>query len=187
MDKIFKLLNEIIKNIEREIELIETEEDGRVNSMLSEKNILKLIESYCGKERIKFIPHSNFRSWYDFALEYEGKFVPVNIKISKCNSCDNVSSKEGMLFAITGLMPNSSNCRNWNVFNKTLADNRNKELDTDYYFIVINKKTKEVFPMSLLSANSLIANGNNLPFQINWGKNKTISEKNRKESIKYVF
>lgn len=63
-----------------------------------------------------------------------------------------------------------------------------RENNRDYYFLVINKdNSKDIFYSSLKSLNILTPNGNNLPFQANWAKNKVLKERNFKEAKEFIL
>ena len=59
--------------------------------------------------------------------------------------------------------------------------------DADYYFIVCFKNTGKLMLTSLKRINSLTPNGNNLPFQCNWGQNKNVTNRSDKEQMKYII
>jgi hypothetical protein len=61
-------------------------------------------------------------------------------------------------------------------------NNRNKK---DYYFIVLNKNNKNnIIINSVKGLSILTPNINNLPFQINWSKNKKFNYGNINKKIK---
>lgn len=155
--------------------------DGRVNSSENEREFIENLTSnnefniFLRNNNLKII-HSKIREWYDVAIENNNnnEFYPINIKITDLNKMqnDNLNSKLGIYYSLTGKIPNFSNEIQWEKFFKELHENFN-QTDADYYFLVINKNnTKDVFWNSLKKLNSLTPNGNNLPFQCEWNKNR---------------
>ncbi|MCV3392005.1 restriction endonuclease [Campylobacter sp. IFREMER_LSEM_CL2101] len=154
-------------------------EDGRINSATNEDEILKTLN-----QNFKNIKKPYIRSWYDFSI-IDKEEIYINIKISDLdnNAADNCSSKLGMGYALSGIknMPIS-----WDAFHKMLA--KELKIGYDYYFLVINKNnTKDCFYTSLKRIQYLVPNGNNLPFQCDWSKNRNFSNRSELESIKYIL
>lgn len=155
--------------------------DGRANSIINEDEVLDLlVPVYQGA-----IERSQIRSWYDFLITDGRNEVFVNIKVSDLSngSADNLSAKQGMGYALTGIkdMPND-----WKAFNELLFAGLRSGFD--YYFLVINKKdTSDVFWTSLKRIETLQSNGNNLPFQCCWKKNRVWSKRNEYEATEYIL
>ena len=166
-----KTLTDIVWFLQQQnITLSHTNGDGRLKSASDEAIILKAINS-------KFnIMCGDLRDWFDFGFEENGIFCPVNIKISTLITADNLNCKLGIYYALTGQDPKQDpNFRNeigWEeYFQKLSADIQ--ENNVDYYFLIINKtNTKDIFAVSLKGLNILVPNGNNLPFQAIWNKNR---------------
>ena len=138
--------------------------DGRIDSIKNEYEVLQRIEK-SPNFNIK-IPSS--RSWADFFIDG----IPVNIKITTTKTADNAGSKEGIYYTLTGLAYQGSN--DWEHYLHLLKDNI-KKTDKDYYFLVINKTDlNDIFFNSLRYINTLVPNGNNLPFQIKWADNRDL-------------
>lgn len=170
MQKLVDIQN-YLKNIQ--FSLSKNQDGGRINSILNESEILKIIEN---KFNIN-IPQS--RNWADFYINN----IPVNIKITT-TTADNASSKKGLYYALTGEVYTGSD--NWNIYLKSLKENI-KNTDKDYYFLIINKNnTNDIFINSLKKLSKLQANGNNLPFQIKWYDNK-ISQNNTWQESKNML
>ena len=166
MIKTQNILDNICNYLKKQnINLSSQQNDGRVNSILNEDEILKIIEQ-------KFeIDIPSARDWADFYIDK----IPVNIKITTTNTADNASSKKGLYYALTGQIYQGNN--QWEDYLKQLKQNI-KDTDKDYYFLVINKNnTKDIFINSLKQISTLQPNGNNLPFQIKWCDNKTMNPK----------
>lgn len=164
-------------------------EDGRLSSAISEDIIINdLINNF--KNSDIYIEKAPPRYWYDFSIKYNNKFYPVNLKITEGKTADNISSKFGMFYALTGLqyneIKNEGNLNQWEPFNKALkkfyCDN-----DKDYYFLVIFKEDAKILFSSLKRIDILTPNGNNLPFQCNWGKNIIPTTRSKDEQQKYIL
>ncbi len=154
-------------------------DDGRLNSATNEEMILKKLF-----EKFKEIKIPSIREWYDFRI-YDKEEIFVNIKISDLNngSADNCSSKLGMGYALSGVknMPLT-----WDKFHSMLVDEL--KIGHDYYFLVINKNnTQDCFYTSLKRIQTLVPNGNNLPFQCDWSKNREFSNRTEIEAMRYIL
>lgn len=183
MNELIKIVNELKGNVA----LTNTQADGRLNSAIDEDSVVLLVKEACEKLGYTFI-EAPARFWYDFAFEVNGKFYPVNVKISTCNSADNVSSKLGMFYALTGKKPSQVKGLNqWETFMEKLFENLDYTGESDYYFLVVNKTNSEVFATSLMRVQKLTPNGNNLPFQAKWKDNMDFSERTREEAMNYVL
>ena len=163
-------------------ELSSNDADGRVNSGVNEHEILEhLLESDFGQ--IINLPPP--RCWYDFAIINNTGELFVNIKVSDLSNsaADNLSSKKGMGYALTGIKDIPDN---WEDFNNVIS--RSIRPGYDYYFLVVDKKNpNDVFWTSLKRIEKLQANGNNLPFQCNWSANREWSHRSEEEAIKYIL
>ncbi|WP_026943009.1 hypothetical protein [Helicobacter rodentium] len=142
--------------------------DGRINLAFNEDEILKLLES-------KFtIKHPKIRDWVDFSFYENNVFCPVNIKVSTTKTTDNLNCKLGIYYALTGKIPPFDNSVSWEIYFKTLSENLEPN-SKDYYFLIINKDNpSDVFVTSLKSLESILPNGNNLPFQAKWDNNRQL-------------
>ncbi len=175
--KIPKTLSEIVKYLAKiNLKLSARFEDGRINATMNEDEVIKLIKKKFDIE----IPKS--RQWFDFSIEHNGEFYPVNIKITDTTHADNLNCKLGIYYSLTGKFPDFPNEISWLDYFQKLKDNL-KETKKDYYFLVINKNdNKDIFVNSLRSLSILQPNGNNLPFQCRWEVNKKPKNRNYKES-----
>lgn len=179
-----KILDDI-KNylINNKLNLSNGSRDGRINSAVNENVILSHIKS----EYNDIIKISKMRDWYDFSIEKDGEFYPINIKITDTTHADNLNCKLGIYYALSGKLPLFDNEVSWiEYFNKLhQAINEN---DKDYYFLVINKKNAtDIFVNGLKTLNQLQPNGNNLPFQCKWDINRKPSERNFDEAKKFLL
>ncbi len=131
------------------------------------------------------------RTWYDFLVSGsnpDDPWVPINLKVSTLRGNDNVSSKAGLFYALTGLQPRNQLVANWDLFCRNVATNVRREgCDADYYFIVVEKnrgnKVGRVFWTSLLHIERVTPNGSNPPFQCCWGENTNRVARPRAESV----
>lgn len=170
--------------------------DGRVNSSKNEDEIKQhLIISTRSNEKFRnewglelFLSPS--REWYDFSIKRfaDDWFVPVNIKVSEEHSADNLNCKLGLYYALTGLMPDFTNAIAWPDFFEKLHAHLGAHDDKDYYFLCVNKRTpSSCFHASLKTLQELTPNGNNLPFQCNWSKNREPLARNQAEATSFLL
>ena len=161
------------------INVSESHEDGRVNSIDDEDTIIDLLVEKFG-DNIETPPP---RCWWD--VKVFG--YPLNIKSSKFgNAADNFSSKAAILYALTDLPEEEVTCTSWKSFQNKLQMNSSQEKPRDYYIIVLDKTTNKVYLQSLKSLQKLTSNGNNLPFQINWARNTEIVERSYEEAYEFL-
>ena len=162
------------------INVSESHEDGRVNSIDDEDTIIDLLVEKFG-DNIETPPP---RCWWD--VKVFG--YPLNIKSSKFgNAADNFSSKAAILYALTDLPEEEVTCTSWKSFKNKLQMNSSQEKPRDYYIIVLDKTTKKVYLQSLKSLQKLTSNGNNLPFQIKWKDNTHPIESNYLQSYDFLI
>ncbi len=168
--------------------------DGRVDSQASEQEISKTLLNYAeanewfSQEHGLSIQIAPPRHWFDFCVKGHGFFLPVNVKVSACKSADNLSSKEGVFFALTGVDPSGVTINTWERFFGNLAELRGKDPRADYYFLVVHKEHKgDVFWTSLKCIGQLDPNGNNPPFQCHWGKNRGRVSRSVEDAENYIL
>lgn len=147
--------------------------DGRLDSAESEIVIIKHLKSlFSENKNIEVLDAPRRRHWYDVLIKIDEQIYPINIKITSGEGADNVSSKEGLFYALTGMWPETTRgLTHWQSYNTLLTNNFNASLNTDYYFIIYFKEDETFLFTSLKRINELSPNGNNLPFQCNWSKN----------------
>ena len=178
MERLAEII-EFIKN--SHLELANNNDDGRINSVLNEEQITDIIIP-----KFSYIEKPPIRKWYDIAIKGNiEETIYVNIKVSDfCNGASaNISSKLGMGHALTGIidLPTS-----WKAFNKLVAENI--RIGYDYYFIIIDKNNiNNSYWTSLKRIDKLVSNGNNLPFQCNWSKNRIFSNRTETEAMEYIL
>jgi len=121
-----KILSEIVSYLtDYNFELSSINNDGRVNSILNEDEVLKIIS----KKFDIVIPSS--RNWADFYVND----IPVNIKITTTTTNDNASSKKGIYFALTGQVYVGS--ESWESYLKRLSQDI-RPLRKSFFYVKIN-------------------------------------------------
>lgn len=178
-------LDEIVEFLQRNPLTLETKNitDGRIGSIINEREVLKQLQTH-----YPYVQVTKPRDWYDFKIQ--NPYCPdnkifVNIKITNLDkpSTDNISAKQGMGYALTGIENMPSDYREFHNCLET-----QKKLGFDYYFLIINKNnTSDCFWTSLKKIETLIPNGNNLPFQCNWAKNRQRTNRDESEAIRYIL
>ena len=183
---VFKDIKRIIENTDFNEQLIDTEEDGRINSALSETIIRNHVADLFQGIGSIIIPE--VRYWYDIKLIIDQIEYPINIKITEGNSADNISSKKGLYYTLTGIEPEKEKgLDKWEAFNSKITANFKTATTTDYYFIVYFKSKNLFLFTSLKRLNTIVPNGNNLPFQCKWNDNIIATARNEKEQMIYLM
>jgi len=177
------ILNDIsLYLMDNNVQLSKQFSDGRINASINEDELIKIIQK-------KFEIHKpKSRSWYDFSIEKENEFYPVNIKITDTTHADNLNCKLGIYYVLTGLIPDFPNEIRWLSYFEKLKVNIGKNKSKDYYFLVFNKqKPTDIFFNTLRGLNELQPNGNNLPFQCKWDSNKKPINRSYINVVKFVL
>lgn len=196
MDLLTRFLNVNLST--RNLKLSKKDTDGRVNSSINEKEIRASIKTAasCNEQFTDqlglSITDPADRDWVDFTVEGNGTFVPVNIKVTTMDgAADNLSCKLGMYYALTGIRPDFSNSISWGGYTERLAaglSTTGGNRDADYFFLVVNKRVPgDVFWTSLKRIKALSPNGNNLPFQADWAKNRDQILREPTDAVKYIL
>jgi hypothetical protein len=171
----------------QDINFVIENEDGRVNSSNDEDTIIKLLINNFG-EKIK---KPQIRTWYDIlAYDYIYGWIPINIKTTTTLTSDNTGNLAMCVYAYTNeILDFNKSYENGNMSIILFDKLKNKKYNTynkkDYYFIVLNKNNKnEIIINSVKGLSILTPNINNLPFQINWSKNKYFNYENINKKIR---
>lgn len=175
--KVEKTLDELVEALKNEtIELCKESKDGRVNSISDEGIIIGLIKKHLSSEQYEEVRE---RYYCDIVI----MDAPVNIKVSDFKGADNVSSNQGLVYALTG-----KTCgNNWKSIGKTLMSN-DIDKDVDYYFLLVNKnKPGDIYWTSFKRLANIVPNGNNLPFQCCWDNNREQIERTYEEARAFLL
>ena len=168
-------LIEATEYLQSKITASKRHEDGRVNSIDDEDSIIDALISRYGDN----VEKPAARTWYD--LKLFGHYV--NIKSSGLTGADNCSANMALLYCFTEAQLKCG----WSHFYSSLANRSTTDLGRNYYFIVLDKTTGKVYLQSLLTLARLTPNGNNLPFQICWGRNLRPVERTYEEAYRFLL
>ena len=93
--------------------------DGRLDSAESEAVVIEhLKDLFKDNNDIEIIDAPRPRYWYDILIKTDNKVYPVNVKITSGSGADNVNSKEGLFYTLTGLWPeNVRGLSRWESYN----------------------------------------------------------------------
>ena len=164
-------------------------EDGRINSCIDEDEVIKLlIKKFSDK-----IKKPKIRMWYDIlAFDYIYGWIPINIKTTTTITSDNTGNLAMCVYAYTNVILDIHMDKSYEngkmseiLFNKLKNNKYNTNNKKDYYFIVLNKTdASDIIVNSVKGLTVLTSNINNLPFQVNWSKNKIFKYENINKKIK---
>ena len=152
-------------------------EDGRINSCFDEEEVIKLLVEKFGNK----IRKPGIRMWYDIlAFDTIYGWIPINIKTTTTKTSDNIGNLALCVYAYTDEVLDIHRDKTYEngemsniLFNKLQNKKYNKNYKKDYYFIVVNKlDASDIIVNSIKGLTILTPNANNLPFQVNWSKNK---------------
>ena len=120
-------------------------------------------------------------------------WVPINIKTTTTKTSDNVGNLALCVYAYTDeILDLHKSYINGNMSNILFNKLKNKKYNTnnkkDYYFIVLNKTdASDIIVNSVKGLTILRPNINNLPFQVNWSKNRSFNYENINKKIKLLI
>lgn len=163
--------------------------DGRLDSAESEDVVIKHLQELFSNSDIE-VEDAPPRHWYDVAFKTEDKTYYANVKITSGAQADNISSKLGLFYALTGILPTSVkgvNLNHWGPYNKKLLENLDYNCEADYYFVIYFKDSESFLVTSLKRIQTLTPNGSNLPFQCKWSENDVFSNRTLEEQSKYIM
>jgi hypothetical protein len=164
-------------------------EDGRINSCMDENKVIKLLIDKFG-EKIK--KPNKPRNWYDIlAFDYIYGWLPINIKTTTTLTSDNTGNLAMCVYSYTNEILDihrENTYENGKMSIILLKNLKNKKYNTsnkkDYYFIVLNKtNASDIIVNSVKGLTILTPNINNLPFQVNWSKNRVFKYENINKKI----
>jgi hypothetical protein len=175
--------------ISQKFQFSNSNEDGRINSCVDEDEIIKLlIQNFNDK-----IKKPKIRMWYDIlAFDYMYGWIPINIKTTTTLTSDNTGNLTMCVYAYTDELLDINSDKSYEngkmstiLFNKLKNKKYNTNNKKDYYFIVLNKNnSSDIIINSVKGLTVLTPNINNLPFQVNWSKNKSFKYENINKKIK---
>ena len=163
--------------------------DGRINSCIDEDEVIRLLFEKFG-EKIK---KPKIRMWYDIlAFDYIYGWIPINIKTTTTSTADNTGNLAMCVYAYTNEILDIHTDKSYEngkmsdiLFSKLKNKNYNRNNKKDYYFIVLNKTVAgDIIVNSVKGLTILTPNVNNLPFQVNWSKNRSFRYGNINKKIK---
>jgi hypothetical protein len=170
----------------QKLKFIDANDDGRVNSSMDEDNIIQIIVKHYGN-RIK---KPNMRMWYDIlAFDYRYGWIPINIKTTTTQTSDNTGNLAMCVYAYTNIQLDLDKSYENGKMSVVLVDAlKSKKYNIlhkkDYYFLVLNKtNANDVIVNSVKGLTHLTPNINNLPFQVNWAKNRLFTYGSIREKI----
>ena len=156
--------------------------DGRRNSAVDEDIIIKLLQDKFGEENII---DGEDRYWWD--VKIFGHYVNIKTSDFTKKASDNISSFAGILYAFTQISADKiSKHPKSQQFLSAMQGTRDIDNDRDYYLLAVDKSTTKVYLSSVKALAKITANGNNLPFQIQWGKNTVPVERTHSEAYDFV-
>ena len=164
-------------------------DDGRINSCIDEDGVIKLLIEKFG-EKIK---KPKIRMWYDIlAFDYMYGWIPINIKTTTTITSDNTGNLSMCVYAYTNEILDIHRDKSYEngkmsniLFNKLKNKKYNKNNKKDYYFLVLNKTDpNDIIINSIKGLSKITSNINNLPFQVNWSRNRIFRYENINKKIK---
>ena len=158
----------------------DSNDDGRINSLLDEEYNLKNASKVF--DDLEIYPPRRFA---DFKL-----FNPFNWKSTNTNTADNCSDKLSIVYSFCGVDEKDLiKYQGWKKFWAKVAEFKDytaeqfEEIYRPYYFLIQNKITGKVFINELSTLTKLTPNGNNLPFQIKWDDNSTVNKQDKRTAF----
>lgn len=170
-----KTLVEIKKYLQdNPLSLSNESRDGRVNSSKDEDLIIEhLRRGGFDKSRFKV---ADQRSWCDIWLVEEN--IPVNIKSTSCKTADNAGNFLLLNWCFTTRSIKLDTSPKSSTDIKHLVEATFEDPKRDYWFLVVNKTDpKDVIVNSILHLKDITVNSSNMPFQVNWSKNRTLVDR----------
>lgn len=167
----------------KRIKLATGNENHRIDAVQSQTKILNLLQKTF---QIELPPSRD--SWFSFSISSGTNWYPVKIKVSRFSRADNLNCKLGIYFALTGVRPDFPDEIDWDDYFQLLSANICENTKNDFYFLIVNRNdSSDVFCSSLKGINTLIPNGNNLPFQCKWSDNRALSNRSHKDATNFIL
>jgi hypothetical protein len=179
MSKTFQILQNMADALATSGLVLENQSrDGRVNSSRHEDQIIdKLRQLGFGEDVFIVGPQ---RWWWDIWLVETN--TPVNIKSSTHKTADNACNWLSLLWILTDndidMYRASHGGNDSSEMMDYLESGRTPQMERDYAFFSVNKKNpNDTIITSLRYLNEATINANNMPFQIHWDKNRTLTQR----------
>ena len=141
--------------------------DGRIGSIADEGNIISWLQEIFENTNVT-LQKPPARSWYDILIIVNGKKYYTNIKTTDGKSADNISSKTGVWYYLSG--GEIVDFSRFQIPDELPDVSMNTEEDKDYFLLVMYKKTKRILFTSVGRLGTVVSNFNNMPFQIPWNR-----------------
>ena len=144
---------------------------GRIDSANDEGRFIHNFASIMGQIGYPVIK-AKARHWYDLKI----CDIPVNLKLTSCKCADNAFNKKSIAYTLIGDIETVEKLRETNYdewFSKikkyfeNMPSQRNP-VKYEYYYLVINKTTKEVLFKSILDIHTYKKNSSGNVLQIDW-------------------
>jgi hypothetical protein len=141
--------------------------DGRIVSAVKEKEYIDaLIKGLKEENQYIVCEVPKDRHWYDIRING----IPINLKITK-GGTDNAFNKVAFLYTLTGVevKKKNMNMNKWFEHVRTTPHKTERDRQTEYHYLVVDKDTGRVLLKSILDIRAYNSNPANI-FQINWKK-----------------
>lgn len=142
------------------------EGDGRIISAVKEKPYLDKLESGLKENYPSLkIVRPKERYWYD--IQIGG--IPINLKLTT-GKTDNAFNKRSIVASLSCSDPSINQNTNFNKLYdslKTCAKTNDRNISTEYHYLVVHKTTGTILLKSILDIHSYKSNPSNI-LQINW-------------------
>ena len=165
--------------------------DGRSDSVAAEDKVIGFLQNWSSQNSSEWrINSSNIgrrhnRSWYDFSVD-NGHKIFCDIKVSDLKGQDNTNAKLAIYYFLTGKDPDKAP-RQWSEFFEDMSSNEKEDDNRDYYYLVVSKKTRESFVVSLKGIAKVRPAHNNPPFQCKWDECRTPISRTWQEARDYLL
>lgn len=139
------------------------DEDGRLTSAIKESEYLRKLKEALGPQFCFEIPQK--RHWYDFKVDG----IYINLKITDGGG-DNAFNKNALIFTWSGQVPSKAPGNMNNMLNilKTLPRLVRRDPLTEYYYLVVHKRTGNTLLKSLVDIHTYMDNCAGNVMQIYW-------------------
>jgi hypothetical protein len=141
--------------------------DGRIISAVKEKEYLDALVKGLKEEDPHMVCEvAKDRYWYDIRINS----IPINLKITK-GGTDNAFNKTAFLYTLTAVEveKKNMNMNKWFEHVRTTPHKTERDRQTEYHYLVVDKDTGRVLLKSILDIRAYNSNPANI-FQISWKK-----------------